>query len=358
MAENKIVGNRSELIFIYDIKNANPNGDPDENKPRIDEETERNIVTDVRLKRTIRDYLAKYKNQNIFIIEEKREDETQKSRARRLAEFITKVKSENKSKFEKWDINLEKLENMKDQDIEKAIKDKIKLKELEEILLTYFLDIRLFGATIAVKDSTITKIGPTQFKFGKSLHQVEPKFIKGTTVLPSREGAKQGTFTEMWILPYSLICFYGIINENAAKDTGLTEDDVKLLLEGMWNGTKNLITRSKAGQMPRFLLRIIYKEDNYHIGDLDQKIKLLDEENKEIDKDGKSGKEIRNISEIKIDVSRLLSTLERYKDKIEKIEYEVNQDVRFIANGKEMKGENIENVLKQITETVERLGFE
>lgn len=64
--------NRSEILFLYDVTDANPNGDPvDENKPRIDEETGINIVTDVRLKRTIRDYLHTYKNQEIFILEQK-----------------------------------------------------------------------------------------------------------------------------------------------------------------------------------------------------------------------------------------------------------------------------------------------
>ncbi len=62
--------NRSEILFLYDIQNANPNGDPnDENKPRIDEETGNNIVTDVRLKRTIRDYLMEEKKQEIFVRE-------------------------------------------------------------------------------------------------------------------------------------------------------------------------------------------------------------------------------------------------------------------------------------------------
>ena len=67
------ISNRSEIIFLYDVKDANPNGDPlDENKPRIDEETGINIVTDVRLKRTIRDYLQSNldpKNQEIFVRE-------------------------------------------------------------------------------------------------------------------------------------------------------------------------------------------------------------------------------------------------------------------------------------------------
>ena len=60
-----IVGKRSELIFCYDIKDANPNGDPlDSNKPRIDEETGENLVTDVRLKRTVRDFFYEYKGHN------------------------------------------------------------------------------------------------------------------------------------------------------------------------------------------------------------------------------------------------------------------------------------------------------
>ncbi len=61
----EIIKNRSELLFCYDVTDANPNGDPlDENKPRIDEETGINFVTDVRLKRTIRDYLFEYKGFN------------------------------------------------------------------------------------------------------------------------------------------------------------------------------------------------------------------------------------------------------------------------------------------------------
>lgn len=57
-----VIKNRSELLFLYDVTDSNPNGDPiDENKPRIDEETGNNFVTDVRLKRTIRDYLHDYR---------------------------------------------------------------------------------------------------------------------------------------------------------------------------------------------------------------------------------------------------------------------------------------------------------
>ncbi len=317
MSQENIVKNRSEILFLYDCKWMNPNGDPlEENRPRIDEETGLNIVTDVRLKRTIRDYLHNFRNQNIFIIAERKETGELKTREEKLVE--------------------EKIETLSE-------------KEVSELLKKY-IDLRLFGATIAVKNKTITRIGPVQFRFGRSLHKVEVKFIKGTTVLPSKEQKAAGTFTEMYVLPYSLICFYGVINENAAKDTYLTEDDVKLLLDGIWNGTKNLITRSKFGQTPRLLIRIQYKENNYHIGDLDAKIKLISE---------KDDREIRDISEVKIDISKLISDLKSNADKIDIIEYIVDNDIIFVYNGKELKGEEIKDALKEVVgeEAIKRLEF-
>jgi len=121
-------------------------------------------------------------------------------------------------------------------------------------LIEQCIDIKLFGATTAVEDKTMALTGPVQFKYGKSLHRVDLTYIKGTTVMPSKADKKQGTFTEKYILPYSLIAFYGIVNENAAikQNIPLTNNDLKFLLEGIWNGTKHLISGSKFGQVPRF----------------------------------------------------------------------------------------------------------
>ena len=92
---NDVIKNRSEILFLYDVTDANPNGDPiEENRPRIDEETGVNIVTDVRLKRTIRDYLRDFKRQNIFIQAEKViEEGTEliKARGTKLIEEIEKI---------------------------------------------------------------------------------------------------------------------------------------------------------------------------------------------------------------------------------------------------------------------------
>src|SRR3990167_3590118 len=108
----------------------------------------------------------------------------------------------------------------------------------------------------------------------------------------------------------------------------LSEEDVELLLDGIWNGTKNLITRSKVGQIPRLLLKINYKEKNYHIGDLDNynmtKISsnLPDEE-------------IRDISQIKLDITGLIDKLSKHKNKIENIEFKIDDQVKFIYNKEE-----------------------
>ena len=85
---SEIVSNRSEIVFLYDVKDSNPNGDPlDENKPRIDEETMLNLVTDVRLKRTVRDYLHDFCNEEVFILGVKKDDGKLKTKEERMAKI-------------------------------------------------------------------------------------------------------------------------------------------------------------------------------------------------------------------------------------------------------------------------------
>jgi len=301
----EIIKNRSEILFLYDVTDANPNGDPvDENKPRIDEETGRNIVTDVRLKRTIRDYLHEQKGQEVFIREIRKEDGNLKTKEDRLNDFG------NESITEKC------------------------------------IDIRLFGATTAVEGKTITLTGPVQLKFGRSLHKVDMAYFKGTTVMPSGADKKQGTFTERYVLPYSLIAFYGIVNENAAKsqEIPLTNADINLMLEGIWNGTKNLISCSKFGQMPRLLIQVVYKEgQNFHIGELDKLISMTPDKNPEA---------IRDIAEVKVDITNLAKLLNANKDKMEKIRLIVDGRIKFIKDGQDA---DIKTALNGLT--IENLAF-
>jgi CRISPR-associated protein Csh2 len=162
--------------------------------------------------------------------------------------------------------------------------------------------------------------------------------------MPSKEGMTKGTFIETQILPYSLISFYGIINENAAQSTNLTEDDVKILFDGIWNGTKNLITRSKIGQVPRYLMNVVYKKENFHIGDLDRKIKL-------IPKGGKKDKEYRSIADFSLNANDLIQTLENNKNSVERIELKIDDDIRFFLT------ENKEGGKKEFIELLKGKGL-
>lgn len=337
---NQILDKRSEILFLYDASDCNPNGDPlNENRPRIDEEVEVNIVTDVRLKRTVRDYLSDYLGQAVFIKEEKTDDGMQKTRTRRLAEFITS----NSESFPSWQVAAEDLKEMKDSKMEENIGN-LKTIELEQALFDHYVDLRLFGATIAVKKGTIKKTGPVQFKLGRSLHKVEPMFIKGTTVMPSKEEKTVGTMTEVYVLPYSLICFYGIANENAAKSTSMKTADLDLLMDGLWNGTKSLITRSKFGQVPRLLLRVEYSEKNYHIGELDKYIKIVSE---------KEDKALRSIDDLIIDIDELIDRLNVDYAKISAIYYKADERAVFMCGGEKIPGDRLGEALPQSVEVSE-----
>lgn len=280
-----MINNRSEIIFLYDIKDNNPNGDPvDDNKPRIDEETGINIVTDVRFKRTIRDYLHEYKGEEIFIREIRDDKGKVQDGKTRAKEFGSKK------------------------------------EEIVENVLKECIDVRLFGATIPLDKSSATFTGPVQFNMGRSLHRVELKRIKGTGAFASGENKENKTFREEYILPYSLIGFYGIVNEKAAEHTNLEEKDVELLTEAIWNGTKNLISRSKVGQVPRLMLKVNYSEKYFHIGDLIKGIKLKSE---------KADEEIRDTEDYVLNVDGILRALEEHSDRVESVDVKLDHRVNL-----------------------------
>jgi len=310
------IKNRSEILFLYDIQNANPNGDPnDENKPRMDEETGKNIVTDVRLKRTIRDYL--YENENnendIFVREVIYDKDGHIQDAKlRASDYLPEDK--------------EKLKQMSAEE---------QKQEISRAILSKCIDVRLFGATIPLDlkvkgksvTSSLTWTGPVQFKMGRSLHSVKIQHIKGTGAFASKKDTTQKTFREEDILPYSLIAFHGIINENAAKHTKLQTKDVRLLKDAIWNGTKGLISRSKFGQMPRLLIIINYSGPNFFIGDLDNLIKLKSE---------KRDEQIRQPEDYFIDLTALLGKIKNNQDKISNIEFVVDSRLKFVKEDKEI----------------------
>jgi CRISPR-associated protein Csh2 len=275
---SEIIRNRSELLFLYDIENANPNGDPlNENRPRFDTESSTILVSDVRLKRTIRNYWYEYKgfngqgdSQDIFVREttyNEGDKEYIKDGKRRAKDF----------------------------------------QEQADLILNKCIDIRVFGGVIPLSNDSITKIGPVQFQMGKSLNKTEIIEEQGTGAFASGDKKGQATFRTEYKIPYAVIGFNGVINEKSAQYSKMNEVDKALLLEGIWEGTKNLISRSKFGQAPLFLLTIDYTEP-FYIGNLRQRLKL--------DCGEKNEMQIRSTNDFKLDVTELVEVLKANKDKI------------------------------------------
>ncbi len=267
-APENVVKVNHEFLFIYDAKLCNPNGDPgNENKPRMDEDRDVNLCSDVRLKRFIRDYLQIYKKKKIY---------------------VTKI--EGKPVEPK-----EVLKKLKEE------KDELDLKNL--------IDVRMFGATMAIEKEQMAFTGPIQINWGYSLHKVSLCNSYGiTTTFKSSEQATQSSMGEDWRVNYSLIAFYGNIiahkawNEVQKNGTLLTTDDIKLFDEAIVKSIPLFATRSKIGQYPRFYLRLAYTNNEYIYGDSVEE-NVIKEEN------------IRNVSEIILDVSRLQKLIDELKEK-------------------------------------------
>ena len=146
-----ILKNRHEILFLYEVVNANPNGDPmDENRPRYDDETGKIFVRDARIKRTIRDTLQDM-GEEIFIREERKEDGTLKKKEDLANEYGGNI------------------------------------LEISTNILKKCIDIRLFGGTFALKTGSFSLTGPVQFAYGTSLHRVKILEVQGTSVLPSSD---------------------------------------------------------------------------------------------------------------------------------------------------------------------------
>lgn len=275
------VTNRSELLFLYDVKYANPNGDPnDMNRPRLDEESMKCLVTDVRLKRTIRDYLL------------------EKGYASDGALGDIFIRDTEDGKPQTGDERGQAYKNLED-------------------FISKFIDVRLFGGVSAVKGKKFNVTGPVQFGMGKSLHSVKENYMKGTGAFATKTGAEQKTFREEYNITYGLIGFHGIINEKAAAHTGLTNEDVAELLEGMWLGTKDLNTRSKKGHMPRLLLKVDY-ENGFYIGDLLERLSLVHE---------KEESHLEDVADYSINTAALNEVLTKYKSKIVSMSVKVDDRV-------------------------------
>jgi CRISPR-associated protein Csh2 len=313
-----IITNSSDFVFLYEAIQCNPNGDPDqENKPRMDYDTDTNLVTDVRVKRYIRDYL-KMTGKEIFV---DMEGENKVSTDSKLKAVITRLLNDAaeinkvfqgndaermKNKFEAI---RKKAKQQTAEEILKVMQDKKeKDSDLNFYLLAYlvrekFLDIRLFGSAFAIEGFNKSYIGPVQLNWGYSLHKVQLMEANSIVTIMNDDAS---TFGKDYRVHYSLLAFNGTINKFAAQSTGMQEEDRVAFRNAIWESIPALPTRSKLNQYPRLFLEVVYNEgfNNGHFGDLRQYIKLKTD----IDE-----KQIRNAGDYQLDFTTLQELIANHK---------------------------------------------
>ena len=263
----KPISSRTEFVFLYDVTNANPNGDPaNGNDCRVDDETRRLFVTPERIKRTSRDYAYLYKGFNKEKDDEKIETIYVREQLNKEGKVMKNADKQN------YIINLTtKLHS-------EYSKRKLTEQDIKDILfrLNRIIDLRWFGGVFTFsknkksaksdesssgKGVNFHVTGPIQIDYGVSLHPVECMAIEGTSVFATKDNSPTGTMRTFKGVKYALIGVYGAVNEVLANQTNLTDEDVNLFFECLWYGTMNLRTTSKK-QMPRLLIRINHKADS------------------------------------------------------------------------------------------------
>jgi CRISPR-associated protein Csh2 len=306
------IQNRSEIAFVIDAKDTNPNGDPltADNEPRIDPVTRQCVVTDVRLKRYLRDQLVE--DGHVVLIANPNDDVLTREEMYDAVEEEMGVSTE-------------------DADPEELLKAFVKTAA----------DVRYFGATIALDTDLADDLpdqfeGPVQFNHGRSYHEVarntESKQLATVIANPNddeeeeTEKKEQGTFATDNRISYGVIGFGGRINDNAAADTRLTEADVERLDTLCWRALKNqTVTRSKAGQQPRLYVRVEYEQDGFEIGRLNDRIDVVSD----LPED-----EIRGTDDFHLDVSELVTTLADNDARIDTVHVTADSAVDFaLPNG-------------------------
>lgn len=242
------IRNRYDFVILFDVENGNPNGDPDAgNMPRIDPESGYGLVTDVCLKRKIRNYV-----------------ETVKEDATGYRIYVKENVPLNRSDREAYDslgIEPAEIKAMKKNDPELD-------KKVRDFMCGNFYDIRTFGAvmTTFVKDNlNCGQIrGPVQIGFARSVDPILPQEITITRVAITTEEDAQKKGTEMgrkYIVPYGLYRAEGYISANLARRvTGFSEEDLELLWEAILNMFENDHSAARGKMAVRKL--IIFKHDS------------------------------------------------------------------------------------------------
>ena len=242
------IQNRYEFVILFDVENGNPNGDPDAgNMPRIDPETGYGLVTDVCLKRKIRNYVETVKEgesgYRIYV-----KDGVPLNRSDAEACAYVGVDPAKLKEAKKKDANLDVL--------------------LRDFMCSNFYDIRTFGAVMTTFVKGALNCGqvrgPVQLGFARSVDPIMPQEVTITRVAITTEADADKKGTEMgrkYIVPYGLYRAEGFVSANLArKTTGFSEEDLALL----WQAILNMFEGDRSAARGKMAVRrlIVFRHDS------------------------------------------------------------------------------------------------
>lgn len=268
--------NRYDFVMIFDVENGNPNGDPDAgNSPRVDAETGIGYVTDVCLKRKIRNYVE-------LVAEEK-------PRFNILIKADKVLNAKFKAVYEElW---------LKQKKKDKNIDD---VKAARDYICKNYYDVRVFGAVMSTGDNPCGIVrGPVQINFAKSVSPISIEDVTITRLVRTKEDSEkkgENEFGRKSIIPYALYRAEGYVSAALANKTGVDSEDIELL----WNAIINMFENDHSAARGKMCMRklIIFKHDSIlgstpsHV--LFDKVKILK----------KGTKPPRQISDYEISIDR------------------------------------------------------
>jgi CRISPR-associated protein Csd2 len=242
------VANRYEFVYLFDVSNGNPNGDPDAgNLPRLDPETNQGLVTDVCLKRKIRNYVSLEKEGGAgyaIYMQEK-----------------SVLNNQHELAWKALDIPADAKDGYK-----KLPKDVVKAKELTDWMCANFFDVRTFGAVMTTGVNCGQVRGPIQMAFATSIDPVVPMEISITrmAVTTQKEAEEQSgdnrTMGRKHIIPYGLYRAHGFISAKLAERTGFSEYDLELF----WRSLINMFEHDRSAARGEMAARklIVFKHEH------------------------------------------------------------------------------------------------
>lgn len=234
------ITNRYEFVLLFDVTNGNPNGDPDAgNLPRLDPETNQGLVTDVCLKRKIRNYVALEKEDNpgyAIYMQEK-----------------SVLNQQHQKAYDALDIKPEP---------KKLPKDQARARELTAWMCGNFFDVRSFGAVMTTEINSGQVRGPVQMAFASSIDPIVPMEVSITRMAVTNEKdlEKERTMGRKHIVPYGLYRAHGYISAKLAERTGFSDDDLDLLWRSLINMFEHDHSAARGEMSARKL--IVFKHDN------------------------------------------------------------------------------------------------